>query len=203
MKYNLLHLTHFDRFKAKAILLIKLHHYGIRGFVLEWIGSYLDDREQNVQMGDIIFNNRNIDCDIKQGSMLYHKLFILYISDVCNISRIPTFTLSTDDTNIFYSNIAIDIPYKQINNELNMLHVWFNVNKLSLSISKTNYMMFSNSKSTQTFNISINCVNIRRVCAVKYLRVYIDDKLNWKKHITYICNKLSIFYLYYTMLVKL
>ena len=51
--------------------------------------------------------------------------------------------------------------------------------------------MFSNSKSTQTFNISINGVNIMRVCAVKFLRVYIDDKLNLKKHITYICNKLS------------
>ena len=84
------------------------------------------------------------------------------------------FTLIPDDTNIFYSNI--DISYKQINNELNMLYVWFNTNKLSLSISKTNYMMFSNSKSTQTFSISINGDNIRRVCAVKYIGVCIDDK---------------------------
>ena len=58
-------------------------------------------------------------------------------------------------------------------------------------VSKTNYMMFSNSKSTQTLNISINCVNIRSVCTVKYLGVYIDDKLNCVKHITYICNKPS------------
>ena len=94
------------------------------------------------------------------------------------MSRILIFTLFADDTNIFYSNIDIDILYKQIHNELNRLYVWFNVSKLSLYIGKTNHMMFSNSKSTQTFNILINGVSIRRVCAVKYLGVYIDDKLN-------------------------
>ena len=53
--------------------------------------------------------------------------------------------------------------------------------------------MLSNSKSTQTFGISINGVNITRVCTVKYLGVciYLDDILIWKKHMTYICNKLS------------
>ena len=104
---------------------------------------------------------------------------------------------------LFYSNIDIDILCKQIKNELNRLYVWFNINKLSLNMSKTNYMMFSNSKSTQAFNISINCVHIWKVCAVRYIGVYIDGKLNLKKHITYICNKLSKVYLYYTKLVKL
>ena len=137
-------------------------------------------------MGDTISNNRNIDCGIPQGSILGPKLFILYINDICNISKILKFTLFADDTNIFYSNIDIDILYKQLNNELSRLYIWFNVNKLSLNISKTNYMMFSNSKSTQTFNISINGVYIRRVSAVKCLGVYRDDELNWKKT-HYIC----------------
>ena len=40
-----------------AILFKKLHHYGRRGIFLEWIGSYPNDREQNVQMGDTISND--------------------------------------------------------------------------------------------------------------------------------------------------
>ena len=160
------------------LCLKKLHYYGICGIVLEWIGSYLNDREQYVQMGDTISNNRNIDRGIPQGSILGPKLFILCINDICNISKNLKFALFADDSNIFYYNIDIDILHKQINNELNRLYVWFNINKLSLNIGKTNYMMFSNSKSTQTFSISINCVNIRRVCAVKYLGVCIYDKLD-------------------------
>ena len=61
----------------------------------------------------------------------------------------------------------------------------------SINVSKTNYMKFSNSKSTRPFNISNIDVNIRRVCSVKHLGVYIDVELNWKEHIAYICNKLS------------
>ena len=75
--------------------------------------------------------------------------------------------------------------------ELSKLYAWLNINKLSLNISQTNFMMFLSSESTQTFNISINGVNIMRVCAVKCLGVYLDDELNWKEHITYICHKLS------------
>ena len=77
-----------------------------------------------------------------------------------------------------------------MNSELNRLHVWFNINKLSLHISMTNYMMLSNSRSTQAFNISINGANIRRFCTAKYLGVCIDDELNSKNtlHI-YAMNK--------------
>ena len=67
-------------------------------------------------MGDTISSNRNIDCGIPHGSILGPKLFIININDICNILRIPMFTLFADDTNIFYSNIDIDILYKQINN---------------------------------------------------------------------------------------
>ena len=57
--------------------------------------------EQYVQMEDIMSSNRNIDCGIPQGSILGHKLFILYISVIYNISEILKFTLSADDANIF------------------------------------------------------------------------------------------------------
>ena len=46
------------------MLLGQLHHYGMHGVILEWISSYLNNREQYVQFGDTISNNRNIDCGI-------------------------------------------------------------------------------------------------------------------------------------------
>ena len=138
------------------------------------------------------------------GSICGHKLFTLGINDIYNISKILRFTLFADDTNTFYYDIDIDILCKQINGELNKLHVWFNINKLSLNISTTNYMMFSNSRSTQTFHISINGVNIRRVCAVRYIGVHRDDKLYIGKNTLhlYAINYPKV-YLYYTRLVKL
>ena len=120
-------------------------------------------------MGDTISNNRNIDCGIPQGSLLGPKLFILYINDICNISRILQFTIFADDKDILYSNI--DILYNQINNELNRLHVWFNIYKQSLNICKTNYKMFSNCKSTQTY-FNQWCENQESLCCEILRSIY-------------------------------
>ena len=49
-------------------------------------------------------------------------------------------------------------------------------NKLSVNLKKTNYMLILSAK--KTVNININ--NIERKSFVKYLRIYIDEHLNWE-----------------------
>ena len=41
------------------------------------------------------------------------------------------------------------------------------------------------------FNVKINDKNITRTTCVKYLRVFVDDKLTWSNHVAYLENKLS------------
>ena len=78
-----------------------------------------------------------------------------------------------------------------VTNELNRLKDWFAVNKLSLNISKTNYMMFSNRKYVDDITIQICNVNISRVHVTKFLVVLIDDRLTWKEHIELVKTKVS------------
>ena len=52
--------------------------------------------------------------------------------------------LSLSYTNMFYSNSDIADLVRLTNIELEKLCVWFAVNRLSLNISKTNYMLFGN-----------------------------------------------------------
>ena len=75
--------------------------------------------------------------------------------------------------------------------ELDKLNVWFSVNKLSLNISKTNFIIFGNRKVKEDVKIKINNMNIERVFVTKFLGVLIDHQLNWKEHINYICSKVS------------
>ena len=84
----------------------------------------------------------NVTCGVPQGSILGPKLFILYINDICNVSEIVKLILFADDTNIFYSDHDINNLCTTMSNELDKLHAWFTVNKLSLNISKTNYILF-------------------------------------------------------------
>ena len=71
-----------------------------------------------------------------------------------------------------------------------MSHVVY-LNKLSLNVSKTNFMLFTNSKCETAIHISINNINIDMVSKTKFLGVLIDNKLNWKEHIAMIKSKLS------------
>ena len=68
--------------------------------------------------------------------------FLLYINDLPNISAKLKFFLFADDTNIYCeSDDLLDVE-KTVNKELEKLYLWLNVNRLSLNVSKTNYIIF-------------------------------------------------------------
>ena len=123
------------------ILSNNLNHYGIRGISNDWIKSYLENRKQFVQY-DAISDCKEILCGVPQGSILGPKLFILYINDICKISEIMKFVLFADDTNILCKHENYVSSCELVNIELSKLSEWFSINKLSLNVRKTSYMLF-------------------------------------------------------------
>ena len=119
---------------------------------------------------------------------------LLYINDICNISNFVKFVLFADDTNIFCSSNSLHDLQNLLNRELAKLFVWFSVNKLSLNLGKTNYMLFRNRPPENGLELRINNVIIPRVACTKFLGILIDESLNWKPHIQ------SIFVIYPTSL---
>lgn len=72
-----------------------------------------------------------------------------------------------------------------------LLQNWFRDNKLSLNLSKTKFMVFTNKKCSETVNLSFNGIYIERVPEFRFLGVIIDEKLKWKSHIAYVKKKVS------------
>ena len=175
------------------ILLKKLDHYGIRGTSLNWFESYLSNRKQYVFHNGESSILKNITCGVPQGSVLGPLLFLIYINDLPNISNILQFFLFADDTNIYYEADTPDELELIINKELKKLHNWLIVNRLSLNIDKTNFVMFHpyNKPLKQNITLKINKSAISEKDHVKYLGIIIDSTLSWKNHIDNVSSKIS------------
>ena len=75
-----------------------------------------------------------------------------------------------------------------MNKELMKLYEWLCIKRLSLNISKTNFVIFhAKNKPKSTVTIIINNKDIDKVEEVKYLGIIIDSKMTFKNHI----NKLK------------
>ena len=86
-----------------------------------------------------------------------------------------------DDTNVFVFGDNLSDVETNANSCLSALNNWFICNKLSLNLSKTCYMIFSN-KTSADLNLCLNGKNIERVSHFKYLGVIIDEELKWSVH---------------------
>ena len=125
------------------ILLRKLEHYGIRGKAQVWFKSYLTNRKQYVSSNGESSELKQITCGVPQGSCLGPLLFLIYINDLPNISEVLHFYLFADDTNIYYEAETMKKLETVINKELKKLDTWLIVNRLSLNIAKTNFLVFT------------------------------------------------------------
>ena len=170
-----------------------MEHYGVRGMLLEWFKSYLTDRKQYVFYNGESSDLKPISCGVPQGSVLGPLLFLIYINDLPNISTNLKFFLFADDTNIYFESDDLIKLENAVNKELKKLHLCLNVNRLSLNVSKKNFIIFHsyNKPLKQHITLEINKKAIMEKDNIKYLGVITDSHLNWKKHILAVSKKIS------------
>ena len=130
---------------------------------------------------------------VPQGSVLGPLLFLIYINDLPLSSSKLAFYLFADDNNIYCESESLDQLQSVVNRELKKVKMWLDVNKLSLNIDKTNFIIFKSPQhsSPETICIKIEKFPIKQTHYVKFLGVLLDENLSWKYHLTELSKKLA------------
>mgnify|MGYP000542503182 CR=1 FL=1 len=178
-----------------GILLQKLNHYGVRGLPLAYLASYLRDRKQRVKINSTFSDAVTVNIGIPQGSTVGPLLFLIYINDLPSVSNSLSCILFADDTTFLSSNSNYTHLINSLNTELEKIDVWFAVNRLSLSSSKSFAMSFSNRPHDvdNSTNIKIGTSKLKFELVSKFLGMLIDNRLSFSDHISHISRKISKF----------
>ena len=175
----------FDRVWHNG-LLFKLRRMGIRGSLLEWFNSYLDQRQQRVVLEGSFSDYKEIKAGVPQGSILGTLLFLVFINDIVDDlgSNVKLFA---DDTSLY---IIVEDPVMAANlmhmdTDLDKVHTWANAWLVKYNPYKTEELIISRKTIiTNHPSVTMNNVEVKRVDFHKHLGVNFNNDCMWHEHVS-------------------
>ena len=170
-----------------TILLQKLYRYGIRGVCHTWFTSYLKDREMRakctVENSVVHSNYYDIDYGTPQGSCLGPLLFLIFINDIYTSITYSNILLFADDTTVMHQHRNLRYLKWCVEEDMRGILDWFRANKLTINLDKTEFVLFSKDKSQIKMDLEVEHITLNSTPYVKFLGLWIDNTLSWKKNI--------------------
>lgn len=186
------------------ILIETLKSIGIVDLSLNWFTSYLNGRQQYVEIKQInkqnqIFHARSslqtVRYGVPQGSILGPILFLCYIKGLPSVlvRKESKLCLYADDANLIVKGKTLDEVQIAAQNELILINSFLNSKQLLLNLTKTNFLSFHTKQNRNKPNpsITINSQAISQLKETKFLGLHIDENLSWNSHVSNLEKKVS------------
>ena len=180
----------FDTVHHK-LLLAKLMTMGFDRNSLDWLGSYLGGRTQQVKSNGQLSGWNHILNGVPQGSILGPLLFTVLVSDIRGSLDYSTFHQYADDLQLEMSSKICDTrrTVNEINSDLESISNYSVANGLRLNYEKSKYMVIGTRQAIKKFNnlelppIILDDHILEREKHLKNLGVLFDENMTWIKHI--------------------
>jgi hypothetical protein len=140
----------------------------------------------------LAFNNsikvfRSILTGIPQGSPISPILFLIYIRDLFKLVNIK-FRSYLDNISLTTASKSLKKNIKTLEREVKNIVDLGKKNTISFNIDKTELIHFNNSKNKPSLNLP-NRELVSPSKVVKWLEIYFDKNLRFKKYIAYRASK--------------
>ena len=172
-----------------SLLLAKLDAYGFSRAPLKLMQNYLCNRQQRISINGSFSDWTEVITGVPQGSILGPLLFNIFLNvtfmfiskcNPCDYVDDNTFYSTGKDLNRIRRNLEIDFR---------ILHQWFHEKHMTLNPGKCHYMIIGSGDLRH--GIMLNNSKITSSNAEKLLGIFLDNKLNFERHIASLCRKES------------
>ena len=116
-------------------LLYKLNYYGVRGDTLDWIGSFLGNRKQQVLLDGCKSSQLDVISGVPQGTVLGPLLFLVYINDLPEAVVHSDSRLFAVDC-LVYRLVRSDTDAARLKEDLEALEKWENLWQMQFHLEK-------------------------------------------------------------------
>eukprot|EP00733_Pompholyxophrys_punicea_P000182 Pompholyxophrys_punicea_v1_NODE_31_length_5106_cov_5.948276.p1 type:complete len:607 gc:universal NODE_31_length_5106_cov_5.948276:3591-1771(-) len=164
-----------------SILLEKLSNLGISGNLLNWFADYLKNRSQYIRVENWTSPSEIITAGVPQGSILGPLLFIIYVNDLSNSLQQLMPLLFADDSNLFGFNKDRNELQELVNGDLCRVAEWLKMNRLSINLEKTHFMVFQTRKMKSVrkndlpLEIQIDGKSLNEVQTIRFLGITLQS----------------------------
>ena len=177
----------FDRVDHTT-LLSKLANTSCPDFLVQWVTSFLCQRQQRVKLGNTYSSWSDVKAGVPQGTLLGPTAFLLQINDLKTTCPSVKYV---DDTTIWES-CGWEGTDSKIQTAADQALLWSCNNKMVINADKTKEMViYFGRKPLKTSSIKIDNRDIESVNSAKVLGVIINNQLKLNNHIDYITKKAS------------
>ena len=172
-----------------VLLIAKLEAYGFDNAALAFISSYLSGRKQRTKVKNHFSQWSDILSGIPQGSILGPLLFNIYMNDIFYFVNEKFFANYAEDNTPYAIDKDIEEVLNILKKDTTTLIEWFNYNYFKMNADKCKLLITNHNENA---SISIQGEIISASNCVKLLGINIDNKLDYKEHISSICKKASL-----------
>ncbi|RAL65710.1 hypothetical protein DID88_005378 [Monilinia fructigena] len=171
-------------------LLERMRKQGWPVKLLRLIGSFLADRKVMVRLEGTYTAESKTQCGTPQGSPLSPILYVLYLAELLNQDRSLRFGYA-DDIAIYRASKSVESNVTMLKRDVRQVMRWGAENKVAFAPEKLEMIHLSRKRNTNAPSIRVSPeLTITPVTAVgdeqpalRWLGVWIDRKLSFKRHV--------------------
>ena len=180
----------FDTVDHNILINRLKNDYGIIDVALHWFKSYLSCRNYKVKINNTLSDSQSLDFGVPQGSILGPILYMLYVKEIEEIAKRHNVNVHiyADDVQL-YAPYDVSSDFANLKSCLQEIKLWTGKNYLKLNNKKTQLLCITSKNYTHQIPRELYLMgeSITVGCSAKYLGVWLDQHLTFKKQINHVC----------------